>query len=142
MKAIRRSGYPITLCRRSYTLRNAVAKRTQPVCHGARQCLAAAKGQCAMMGVVYSMDGTCGARYVGSTGRLLHRRTMEHVTGKPTPTAVSTHLGECDADHAIRVVARGVDLVDTRLKEALIIEEEAPVLNGRTELNQWLRRLH
>ena len=78
--------------------------------------------ECSRSNVVYKFSGGCGETYIGSTGRTLHQRSREHLQGV----------------HEVGVVASGHDVVDIRMKEAIMIDEERPTLNGRNELCAWV----
>lgn len=137
-KAINRSGFKIGIQRRSKTLKGSLSNPQTVQCR--RDCGIIA---CEKQNTVYMFKCECGAEYCGSSKRSLHKRAEEHLTGSRGPTAVTEHRAHCpQADIGqFHIEDRGRDVVDTRLKEAIIIARKRPILNRADELGRWIESL-
>ena len=81
--------------------------------------------------VVYQMTCTqCNLFYIGSTYRDLHTRIREHLRGRST---IYQHAAVCRASWKVDVIGHANDPVNLRIREALLIREKKPGINGRDE---------
>ena len=127
----------VTLCRKSKTLRRMLQQPPQSTpCPS--NC---GVNDCQQRRTVYKYQCQCGHAYLGSSIRTLHERALEHWQGRPTATAITTHRNTCpqSSQGSLEVVSRGIDTVDTRIREAVLIHQQRPELNKRDELVDWLK---
>jgi hypothetical protein len=91
-------------------------------------------GLCLRYNVVYKLTcGTCNAFYISSTSRELHTRVKEHNTR--SQSMIYQHRLSCHGVWATAVLAQAKDLVDLRLREAVLIRKFTPPLNNRDEIS-------
>ena len=86
--------------------------------------------------------------YNGETYRPLHERFTEHFNNANNPTAPSyfnTPLGKHYREHhpnstcpelSLRVLEKGSDTVNRKIREARLIAQNKPSINDRQELKQ------
>jgi len=135
----RKYGLPVTIVPQSRSLRSRLRSRSgasATLC-SIPGCLTAPGSTCFRSNVVYKLTcHICHLSYIGSTIRALHIRIAEHF--KSERSAIYKHVRECigctSRSWGVRVLAQGVDPVDVRLKEALLIKRFDPKLNRREEL--------
>ena len=98
-------------------------------------------GDCAKAGVIYELEcQSCGATYIGETGRALGVRINEHLTGKRREN-VGTPLGKhkmeehCDEDFEVkcRILGYETDIAARKALEAAWIYTKDPTMNSRNE---------
>jgi hypothetical protein len=85
--------------------------------------------------VVYKYQCDCGANYIGSTIRPLHMRIKEH--HNLTSSSIFEHKLICNGNWRVNIGARGNDLIDLRLKEAIMIDDFCPTLNRKEEVKPF-----
>jgi len=96
---------------------------------------------CFQQSIVYEITCcVCHTTYIGSTVRILHTRTMEHLTNNTS--SVFKHVNVC-ARHMdlmqrikIRIIAKDRDPINLRIKEAILIKDKQPGLNSREEMSE------
>jgi hypothetical protein len=122
---------PIRLFRRSYTLRNALAKKQERHLCTIRGCTLK-NDLCLQQCCVYQLTcEKCGEFYIGSTIRHFHTRLREHLTSENS--SVYKHRQQCQSDFDSKIIARESDRVKLRFKEALLIHKLNATINSREE---------
>ena len=59
------------------------------------------------------------------------------------PSSITLHRRECnEEDNKFSIIGHGNDVVDTRIKEGLLIQQLMPTLNEKDELTAWLGELN
>jgi len=135
-RTIKKSKFNIGLYRRNQSLRSFLNKSTPSPCP--TNC---AVDKCQSMNGIYWYQCGCNATYCGSSKRTLHERASEHNT--LNPSAISSHRSQCQHESgpaSIKIIDKGRDTVDTRLREAIVIMNEKPTLNKKDELIKWIER--
>jgi hypothetical protein len=88
---------------------------------------------CLIRGSVYRIKcSLCGDSYIGSSWRYLHVRFKEHLTQKASP--IYHHNTKCNGPISIEILQKDNNLQRLRIKEALLIKELKPTLNGKDDL--------
>jgi hypothetical protein len=85
--------------------------------------------------VVYECCCECGANYIGSTFRPLHVRIKEHHSIQSS--AIFSHKMLCQGIWNTKVIAFGSDHTDLRIKEAILIDQNRPLLNRKEEVQPF-----
>ena len=133
---------------RKLLVRNRIYDRA---CYNTKLCVVCPNnttGDCCLKDVVYSIIcASCGAMYVGETGRFLHERIREHVLNIKSPNAtsyVNTPMAKHVKDHhnaqavdiTVNLLARGNGTTIIRkIREAFHIERLKPSINSCNELS-------
>jgi len=137
--AIKKSQFDIGIYRRNTSLRSVLKKTSTTRCP--TNCNIP---KCQAMNSVYWIECDCNATYCGSSKRTLHERLREHGSNTGSnSTTVSLHRLECQQLNGpiqAKVIDRGRDTIDTRLREAIYILNEKPTLNKKDELIKWIER--
>ena len=129
-------GLPVRAFSRNYTLRNALNKRDEFKNCSLEGCRINDPKKCFTKNCVYlCVCEGCGDRYIGSTARCLHIRIREHF--KSENSAIFQHRRRCRAEFTTQVIDRANDVINTRLKEAIVIKRRKPELNSRSEHEEF-----
>ena len=129
-RIFRNEGINIRIYRKQKTLRQELKKPLPRKNCDMKNCLLKNK-DCFQKMVVYSMECTCGARYIGSTIRTLHTRVREH--HRQETSAIFRHRLHCESLFSTTILKKARDPVELRLLEAILISSESPNLNDRDE---------
>jgi hypothetical protein len=73
----------------------------------------------------------CNATYIGSTYRPLHLRIKEHINIKSSP--IHRHTLTCKSTWTTNIIAREHNIINLRIKEALLIAINKPTLNTKED---------
>jgi hypothetical protein len=73
----------------------------------------------------------CGANYVGSTFRALHIRLKEHMSLPSSP--IFKHNSSCKSSWNFKVLYSDNNVINLRIKEALLITSKKPSLNTKED---------
>ena len=132
---LKRARIDARITRRGRNIRSMLSKSNENQCTS--NC---GTKNCQHKQVVYQFDCGCSNSYIGSTKRTLHSRVSEHLhpTASQKPTSVTLHRNQCNNDFAFNIIDRGCDVVDTRIKEGILIHQNQPSLNEKDELTNWL----
>ena len=127
----RQLDLPVRLFRKSNTLRQALKPKTHPSDCSLTSCKFQSR-LCRIRNCVYKMEcQKCLATYVGSTIREFHYRYKEHLSNQTS--AIFQHRRSCNASFETTIIAKDIDPIKLRFKEAILIEKLSPSLNSRTE---------
>jgi hypothetical protein len=88
---------------------------------------------CMIKGAIYEIKcNKCGESYVGSSWRYLHTRYKEHLNQKASP--IYSHKQRCKDQFTVKILETDANTQRIRIKEAMLIKELKPVLNGKEDL--------
>ena len=131
----RSAGLPVRTYSKSKTLRSILQRKREYFPCKLENCtINDPKLLCFTKNCVYECvcEG-CGENYIGSTIRPLHIRVREHLSDENS--SVFKHRQQCKANFQFRVELVENDVINLRLKEALLIKKNQPPINSRVELN-------
>ena len=137
---IKKAQQKVQITRRGYNMRALLSKKPVNNCPG--DC---GTRKCQSRNIVYEYTCKCVNNYIGSTKRCLHNRVEEHIhpAVSQKPSSITLHRRECnEEDNKFNIIGRGNDVVDTRIKEGLLIQQLMPTLNEKDELTAWLGELN
>ena len=89
---------------------------------------------CLQQNIVYSIQCSCGKRYIGSSVRHFHTRFKEHMTREHS--SVYKHHQSCPGTLSTTILARDENATNLRFKEALLIAQQNPELNNKMECEE------
>jgi hypothetical protein len=88
---------------------------------------------CLVKGAIYEVKcNQCGQTYIGSSWRYLHTRYKEHLSQKASP--IYQHNQRCRGQLIVKVLAIDENIQRMRIKEAMLIKQLKPILNGKEDL--------
>jgi hypothetical protein len=88
---------------------------------------------CMTKGAVYEIKcDICSKSYIGSSWRYLHTRFKEHLNQRASP--IYSHNQKCKGNLTVKVLAIDGNIQRMRIKEAMLIKERKPALNGKEDL--------
>ena len=130
-KVFRDLNLPVRIYRKSFTLRNFLStKNIKPSCN-----LTSCKLKnelCYAKYCVYKLTCTkCQEFYIGRTFREFHLRYNEHL--KIKDSSVYNHMALCKTPLHATIIAKELDRIKLRFKEAILIDKEHPLINSRSE---------
>ena len=130
-KVFRDLNLPVRIYRKSFTLRNFLStKNIKPSCN-----LTSCKLKnelCYAKNCVYKLTcAKCREFYIGSTFREFYLRYNEHL--KIKDSSVYNHMALCKAPLHATIIAKELDRIKLRFKEAILIDKEHPLINSRSE---------
>jgi len=133
---LRKTAPNIHITRRGHNIRSFLSKTKLASCPD--NCTIQ---KCQTTKAVYEYTCGCKENYIGSTKRTLHKRANDHLnpSASQKPSSITTHRRACNnGNFNIKILDRGSDVVDTRIREGLLIRQLTPSLNERDELTAWL----
>jgi hypothetical protein len=131
-KALRDLNLNIVISHKSTQLKQLLSvKRNNDTCH-----LTGCKLKndlCLVRGTVYHIKcNLCGDNYIGSSWRYLHLRYKEHSTQKSSP--IYHHNNRCGGSLVVEVLQKENNIQRLRIKEAILIKQLKPSMNGKDDL--------
>ena len=78
----------------------------------------------------------CQATYIGSTKRPLHQRIKEHY--QSPASSIYNHRNICEANFEVIIIATDHKINRLRLKEAIVIRDNNPAINNKSEREELL----
>ena len=133
----KKNGLPVRVYDKTYTLRNALSKREDPLPCNLKNCAVTNKSMCNVKKCVYELRcQECNQCYIGSTLRPLHTRFMEHM--KNEKSSVFQHKKNCKAAFSAVIIDKARDNTSLRFKEALHIQKRKPSINAKRESDELI----
>jgi hypothetical protein len=131
-KSIKELGLNVIISHKSTQLKHLLSsKRPKETCNLPGCTLKS--NICLVKGSVYLIKcNLCRESYIGSSWRHLHLRFKEHLSQKASP--IHHHNARCNGPISIEVLQRENNLQRLRIKEALLIKERKPSMNGKDDL--------
>ena len=131
----RSAELPVRTYSKSITLRSLLRRRRhEPQPCNLEHCKIKDSNLCFRKNCVYEcICKKCGKSYIGSTIRPLHIRVREHL--RDENSSVFKHHQICKAEFQVRIELIDNDVINLRLKEALLIRRKQPPMNNRVELS-------
>lgn len=133
---LRRTAPNVHITRRGHNIRSMLSKSKLAPCPD--NC---SIQKCQTTKAVYEYTCGCKENYIGSTKRTLHKRANDHINpaASQRPSSITTHQRACNnGNWSFKILERGSDVVDTRIREGLLIRQLTPTLNERDEISTWL----
>ena len=131
-KALRTLGLKIHISHKNTKLRHALNENDRNEKCNLTNCRLN-NDLCLIKGAVYRIKCTkCEATYIGSSWRPLHTRYREHMNQRAS--VVNVHLVRCGGRLAVEILEKDTNIQRMRIKEAILIKKEKPILNAKEDL--------
>jgi hypothetical protein len=136
-------GLKVRFYHSNKSLRSLLAKKPNHQSCTSVTCKFRNSGLCSRHHVVYEVScNTCRSSYIGSTVRTLHIRLAEHL--RDMNSSIHKHLQNCIDENQegihtklrVKILATENDIINLRIKEAILIKQRHPQMNSREEMRE------
>ena len=135
-RIFKEEGLPISIYRKSYTLKQALSKKDEEICK-LNNCYIRNNKICSTKNCVYEAKCIgCNEIYIGSTTRPLHIRAKEHINNKKS--SIQKHKETCKNDFTFKILKKTNDAIKLRFIEAIFIKNNKPKINSKEESQELL----